>query len=566
MFLQPRLFNEFLAKSGFDTQVYDAMESDDLADVVIVALNILKKTNNLPDMPKLMKSEALSNTLREAGNKYLPTKQYNSSLHCYNKALACAPYNSKAMALAYSNRSFIMFLLKRFQNCITDIDRCFSSGCPDYIKQKLLKRREDANKFSVMDSLSLNTLKVFTNNFFNFNAVCHTDVPFVSKDINIEVEFSQPKITAANFINSGTIIAVEEAYMTGLLADNQFNTCYNCLSITPNLIPCSTCCSALFCSEKCKQNCNEQYHKYECDIVNVIEKFCNGGGPNLMIKSVLKLKTKLKWNEFIKESKSMGNSRIVKSTIREVFNSASECSLLTFPENRTFVHGIMYNASFLCAALLHYVFKIPRFMPTSNKDEALRALARVMMYLCVFGSPSYVTQAVTDLVSDRTIPQKHANFAWYIFYSKLKHECKPNVIVSWINNKAVLIAVKKIMPGEEITTSCIEPTFKMSEHDVNIDLLVGKGQVCTCIKCTKKDSKNDTLSSAQTEFIKKIGFNVLHSNVDVWHINKVSEKCKEIMNVLTDVPHSKEYLCALTQFRKCLILCEALETQNFCIL
>ncbi|CAF4878499.1 unnamed protein product [Pieris macdunnoughi] len=562
MFMQPRFFNEFLIKSGFDTQVYDAMKSDDLADVVIVALNILKKTNNLPDIPKLNKCENLSNTLRETGNKCLPTMDYKSALHCYNKALACAPNNSKAMALAYSNRSFIMFILKRFQNCITDIDRCFSTGCPDFIKQKLLKRREDATKFAHMDSLSLSPLKVFTNNFFSFNAVCHTDVPFVSKDINIAVEFLQPKITAANFINSGTIIAMEEAYMTVLTAENQFNTCYDCLSITPNLIPCNTCCSVLFCSEKCKQNCNEQYHKYECEIINVREKFCKGGGPNLMIKSVLKLKTKLKWNQFIKESKTLGNSRIEQSTIREVFNSASDCSLLTFPENRTFVHGIIYNASFVCAALLHYVLKIPRFMPTSNKDEALRALARLMMYLCVNGSRSYVIQAVTDLVSNQIKPQQHENFASYIFYSKLKHECKPNVIVSWINNKAVLIAVKKIMPGEEITTSNIEPTSGMLQHHVNINLLVGTGKVCTCSKCTKKDSKNDTLSGAQIEFIKQVGLNLSETNIDIWAINKVFEKCKEILDDLSDVPNSNEYLITLSQFRKCLTVCEALKTEN----
>lgn len=105
------------------------------------------------------------------------------------------------------------------------------------------------------------------------------------------------------------------------------------------------------------------------------------------------------------------------------------------------------------------------------------------------------------------------------------------------------------------------------EHLSNIESLISKGKVCTCLKCTKKHFNNDTLSCSQEEFVKKANLLLmLQAELDITCTHEVLKKTSQAMDVLSDVPNSQEYRTSLTIFRKFVMFCEALETENFDIL
>lgn len=453
MFLTPSKFQDFLCKTNHIDDIYNALYDDDLSNVVISALEVLKKTQQLPYVSKKQKDGILSTEERKRGNIAFEMGNLQLALLCYNHAILLAPNNSQELKLAFSNRSAIFQKWKLYEACLQDIDICFSKGCPADIVDKLQKRRKE-----VVCLAPNNEVKYFLNNLskkFTQCASSNLEIPCASSDIKV-ASTDVPIIVASRDIKVGSVLATETSYVSYTNATNTLFCCHYCQKPSLNLIPCEGCVNALFCNEECKSKCIKEYHKYECLILHIICEICNGPVPNLMIKAVLKMRQNCKtWRELIDASYNMGLDRMSSSSVKDIFDADCIFSILSQNDNRRFIYGIKYDASFVCATLLHYLGEIPSFFPKDidEKKQATHALGRIMMFLSLHIAYNKIYIPIENQNTDTYKYFNITNYGYFSMIGKLNNSCTPNTIALYNNNKISLIALEPIKSGDELSIS-----------------------------------------------------------------------------------------------------------------
>lgn len=104
----------------------------------------LKKISLGPAQMK--KCSDISTSLRTEGNTYFQIKEATRENNIlawkkYSQSMAYAPKNSPELALAFSNRSAVLFQMKKHLECIQDIDRVFGMKYPTHLRLRLLIRK-----------------------------------------------------------------------------------------------------------------------------------------------------------------------------------------------------------------------------------------------------------------------------------------------------------------------------------------------------------------------------------------------------------------------------------------
>jgi hypothetical protein len=79
--------------------------------------------------------------LREKGNKLYQAKKFPSAVHRYTKSAQFAPVGSESLALAFANRSAVLFQMKEYAKCIEDIGYSLEAGYPEVSRYKLVERK-----------------------------------------------------------------------------------------------------------------------------------------------------------------------------------------------------------------------------------------------------------------------------------------------------------------------------------------------------------------------------------------------------------------------------------------
>lgn len=108
---------------------------------VELVFNILQE-NVLPlTIHQRGKSTEESIRLRNVGNSAFKQKKLSAALKLYSQSVAVAPNDSAELALAYANRSAVLFMLKSYELCVVDINRAIACNYPDHLKYKLYERK-----------------------------------------------------------------------------------------------------------------------------------------------------------------------------------------------------------------------------------------------------------------------------------------------------------------------------------------------------------------------------------------------------------------------------------------
>ena len=94
------------------------------------------------------KSAKNSEEARVEGNQLFSSCIHNSQVHeqiwkCYSRSISWAPISSEELALAYGNRSAFLKHIRKFQECINDIDRALLNTNTLSLKIKLLCRKSE---------------------------------------------------------------------------------------------------------------------------------------------------------------------------------------------------------------------------------------------------------------------------------------------------------------------------------------------------------------------------------------------------------------------------------------
>jgi len=299
------------------TDKYKKLKTDE--ERVIFTLNVMLEYDVVPNATGMPKNAKESEKLREQGNKVFVKGALNNitcieALKLYTKSIAFAPYPSKQLALAYANRSAVLFQLGLHSECIQDIDRALALDYPDDLRAKLYVRKteclmilgnrsiEDILKETQywLDKMSLNDTsreklraKLDTLHHKTAQTELHTqdtfkqtqtkissnesplpvvathndEVPCASDAVAIQYnEHYGRHVVATRHIHPGEVLAVEKPYSLMLIQENMQTHCSNCLRVCWANIPCNYCSYAMYCSEECRYMEWKQCHDVECAV------------------------------------------------------------------------------------------------------------------------------------------------------------------------------------------------------------------------------------------------------------------------------------------------------------
>lgn len=87
------------------------------------------------------KSTSEAAKLRNLGNEKYGAANYEEALRYYSGSIAAAPVDSEELALAFGNRSAILFRLQKYELCLLDVNRALKTNFPERSKPKLLERK-----------------------------------------------------------------------------------------------------------------------------------------------------------------------------------------------------------------------------------------------------------------------------------------------------------------------------------------------------------------------------------------------------------------------------------------
>ena len=245
---------------------------------------------------------------REIANKFHTLKKHDETLHKkillkYTKSAALAPAGSEELALAINNRSVILLHLKKYKNCIIDIDHALSVTKSVILKCKLMCRKVKClsamNNLKEAKNIYDEAIKILENipkkdedakiklskelqedlkkNYPKFKVqdkksevldLKNTNkLPYISESVSFKYNSEFGKHLVANRdIKTGEILTVEKIYCIYPDVEKLYLVCSHCLKFTFNGIPCKNCVFAVYCSVECEKLAFEEYHDIECSI------------------------------------------------------------------------------------------------------------------------------------------------------------------------------------------------------------------------------------------------------------------------------------------------------------
>lgn len=218
-------------------------------------------------------------------------KYVDAAVQYCNSLKAAAPY-SKSSALAYANRSAALYHLKKFQDCIADIDRALNLPYPNDLKPKIIARKESA--VAILRKRNQNLAK---DDEIEAKAeeltYAHGENPKLpGVSVGIEVAYSSHEgrgLLARKEFQLGDLLFVEEAFFTVPAFETPQIFCHHCIKESLSLIPCNRCCVRIYCSEECEKQAFDKYHRTECALLEILDsvKFVNIDAIIVIIRCLL---------------------------------------------------------------------------------------------------------------------------------------------------------------------------------------------------------------------------------------------------------------------------------------
>ena len=236
-------------------------------------------------------------------------------------------HQHEELALGYANRSAVLFQMKEYELCIRDITRAFDNSYPNNLMYKLFERKarclkalkeypraleamksaEMWMKYSTLTETKSSSFKkdvakqiefldekVANMSISEFKNTCdirknaagpllsvetppteniefNPEVPCVRSNVALEYKEGRGRLLVAKEdILPGEIVIVETPYSSIVLPEYYGTHCQSCYARVKAPIPCWFCAKVRFCSDVCRVESWERFHKVECQQLELI--------------------------------------------------------------------------------------------------------------------------------------------------------------------------------------------------------------------------------------------------------------------------------------------------------
>ncbi|KAJ6636018.1 SET and MYND domain-containing protein 4 [Pseudolycoriella hygida] len=422
-------------------------------------------------------------------------------------------------------------------------------------------------------------------------------------------------LIATQTIPPGATLIVEHPFSWIVHPNESLLFCQNCCRKLRNVIPCSNCSMALFCSAQCLR-ASEAYHRFECDFMKALTSSEILGEMVLLCyrtiskSDITVLETHIR--EFLKIHE--GRTEIVQN--EQIFHEKfvlglsegttldSSCYNAVFaqtPNTDRRLGGDLLKRSFsavvltICLRFSGYFQCVEERDSKCNLSEDEELIAAIL--LRHLQGASCNAYGINKLSGDdpRCLDAAEIGGATYPIISTTNHSCNSNVYRFTIGNTCIVKALREIRCGEEILDS-YGPHFASNSMEERTRHL--KGQyffTCSCsacienwvtysqlprenpsLKCTK--CGNGFLSKKKDKFVCSVCSNIFEVKRFMKEVNdcaKLYEAAKELLlssnknsiinyEVIESSIVAYANILARTQKWPCKVLIECQETLKLC--
>ena len=514
-------FQELQAKlhsSGREREIsgkFGKLKTDEERVAFVLALEDFNEVFPIAKIAKPGKSSSLAVNLRNEGNAFFKRCCDQDALRKYSESVAFSPTHTEGnqeLALAYANRSAVLFHLKQYSQCLMDIRLSLEAGYPINLQYKLYDRQgkchlllgqttEAEARFNLalgsLEKAKLDNKKIDTwvrdlgRNIKKcekiqdgIEAVEDTnkardegtkqDVPgfaeeshqkYASLTLACKVAYTPEQgryLVANRDIKPGEVILVEKPYASVLLPDRYSTHCHHCFSRCLAPVPCSNCPVARYCSPTCSEASWNSYHQYECQTLGILHKSGVGKFGHLAFRAIAvsNLQFLLEFREISSTSPGV-NSPV--STEHEGCNKNGQYlpddynaiyHLVTHDSDRA-VHDLFHRA--VMAVFLYKCLERSHFF--DHKDTAAEGLGidtfvtgLLLSHLQLLPCNAHEISELEynrDSVAESVPLEIGAGI--YATLSLFNHSCDPTVNRNFYSDQCVVRAIKTIKEGAEVS-------------------------------------------------------------------------------------------------------------------
>ncbi|GLV34475.1 SET and MYND domain containing class 4 member 3 [Carabus blaptoides fortunei] len=508
----------------------------DRADSELEILETVYKSSNLNVIRKFIrtrnehgKDANKSQSLRQAGNEFYSKQDYVDAMVHYNESLEFAPPDSLEYATALANRSTLLFELKRYKDCLVDINRVLGSKYPKLLMHKVFIRQAkcflELKSYDAVEGvlqnfkqwLQIEQGNLSTKNFEyiteNIRAIENslTDkpetilvdepestLPVVTGGENQKFAYASKKmlfkknaqgvggrhVLANSDVKKGDILFVEEPYSTSCTSTHSgyFTYCNQCFISSLTCIPCKYCTEIYFCTEECREDYWNLRHKWECLAIR---------------KRLLSTKCSLALGIFFRASRTG-----FKTTAKNDHSYGNKEE--NFPYvNQLLTHKMKMAESDLIyktketVLMLVYLIEYTDFIdwlyaqenrPEVSRDAVYKVIGNILLKIVL----QIATNSETVLHSFVMFEDKFSpglNYhtvavGLYVSSCLMNHSCLPNAVRSFHGSTKVVRALRDIKKGTEVTICYLRDPDINSHKARQSALLKDYLFNCSCRVCT----------------------------------------------------------------------------------
>lgn len=434
----------------------------------------------------LTKSETMSMKMRNEGNKFFSQGDWKMAMVMYGESLCYAENGTKNISLAYANRSACFLKMKRYNECLVDIELAKEAGYPANMMQTLDRRKDEC-----LEAIGKDGAQFVVNFEPKLSLEVNEQFPSMANVLKIEQDADgYLRMFAKEDIDVGETIVAEKAFMTYLYTRYGFQ-CNYCLKDHVNLVPCNKCTVAMFCNEECQSN---SLHEYECGRRFHDGSTMNGTTMRNVQGCLLAINMFTDADELITFVEQALKSNPTQTPSNLLDEKSKYAAFLKLPIITCQDHMEFLTVLSIAFSTQKMLMKIPKIAAMFNTKKHHRFLAH------------FTTHHYQLIKANSRVTTKYSAFEYpEVFESRtglsfgyLKHCCAPNVLSFVFDNNIVVITVRPVKKGEQIMHSYNLPLLTLSKHNRDEMLWLERKIVCKCVRCEGVDA-----SSTQRNRIKK---------------------------------------------------------------
>ncbi|XP_001603967.3 SET and MYND domain-containing protein 4 [Nasonia vitripennis] len=480
-----------------------------------------------------------SRSLRKEGNdlyvKKLDNRQMEKIFKLYTESIAYAPNDSKDLALAFGNRSALLYKMNKYKESIIDIDRALALTTSDWqLRVRLLCRKAECLaalgssdcKKVYKEAVSLLPKNIDQNSKFilsadravnKFDAVEAKNIENQKKcvkitsrkkienpiapAVNVQYDENYGKhLVAARDIKPGEIICVDKLYVSCLNLNNFHAYCDHCFTKSWVNIPCDSCNWCMFCSEECKKLAWMKYHDFECTTVSyLLSNHEIDYYDRLSLRSLLK---------GIRESGSISKFKVdLQSADKcidengEILQSNGFKGIFSTTQCRNIPTRSMQKCVINSAIVLIILSKYTAFFGSNHKFTQTQDLLKNedvlfvgSMFLKIRKSATISTHLIKREITDCKYSNDFSQYKLDDCFIKgacltpihfyIKHSCYPNTKKCITNNQEVIVfALEPIEKDSPLFMSYHGAFYELEKPSRQSLIKQNMSIICQCIAC-----------------------------------------------------------------------------------